>query len=224
VVSIIRDTIDAHPALLVSPYGHFFAWYDLIGKQWISRTDSSKKIISTLNLKDNLIRKIFKARNGDIYFATAKYGIGLWPNKSKPLSYLSNDPENKRSISNDNVFDMAEDVKGNLWVSTYGGGLNYFNIDTRSFTHAASTNNLTEGIQTDKKGNVWMISNGNLQKYEPGLETSTSFVLPDIEKSGGVRGNIYKDKDGIMYVAVQITLYTLIRMPQQTYKINQKYS
>ena len=30
VVSIIKDTIDHHPVLLVSPYGHYIAYYDLI--------------------------------------------------------------------------------------------------------------------------------------------------------------------------------------------------
>ena len=202
IVSIVRDTFDLHPALLVSPYGHYLAYYDLVDKRWISRTDSTKKIISTYNLKDNLVRKIYKDHNGRVCLATMRLGLGLWQKKASPfVQYTSNDGESEKSISSDNVFDILEDNKGNLWVSTYGGGLNYFNSVTHTFTHAPSTNNLSEGIQTDKKGNVWMISNGNLGKYEPDMNTSTGFVLPDIEKSGGVRGSIYKDSDGIMYVA-----------------------
>lgn len=202
IVSIIRDTIDSHPALLVSPYGHYLAYYDLVDKRWVSRADSVKKIIPAFNLKDNLIRKIYKAPNGEACMATAKFGLGLWQKKANPyVDYMSNDPESKKSISSNNVYDMLGDKKGNLWVSTYGGGLNYFNFPAHTFSHVISTSNLTEGIQTDKKDNVWMISNGNLHKYEPNLKTNTSFVLPDLEKSGGVRGNIYKDSDGRMYVA-----------------------
>ena len=46
-----------------------------------------------------------------------------------------------------------------------------------------------------------MISNGNLNKYNPQTKTYTSFSLPDLEKSGGVKGNIFKDSRGNMYAA-----------------------
>ena len=40
-----------------------------------------------------------------------------------------------------------------------------------------------------------------LHRYDPILRSYTSFDLPDIEKSGGVTGYIYKDQQGKMYVA-----------------------
>lgn len=75
VVSIMRDTIESHPVLLVSPYGHYITYYDLVEKTWISRTDSVKKIVTSFNLKDNLIRKFYRTASGHIYLATAKYGL-----------------------------------------------------------------------------------------------------------------------------------------------------
>ena len=84
IVSIARDTFDLHPVLLVSPYGHYLAYYDLIDKRWVSRTDSAKKFITTFNLKDNLIRKIYKTSNGEVCLATAKFGLGVA--KSYPFS------------------------------------------------------------------------------------------------------------------------------------------
>ncbi|MFT3948510.1 MAG: hypothetical protein QM763_16215 [Agriterribacter sp.] len=33
VVSVVRDTIEQHPALLTSPYGHYITYYDLIEKK-----------------------------------------------------------------------------------------------------------------------------------------------------------------------------------------------
>ncbi|AXY76285.1 histidine kinase [Paraflavitalea soli] len=105
------------------------------------------------------------------------------------------------SISSNDVSDLKEDGAGNLWVSTYGGGLHYFDRTRRMFTHIPASNNLLEGLQLDPKGNVWMISNGNLHKYDPGTKSFTSFDLPDIEKAGGVRGNIFRDRKGWLYVA-----------------------
>ncbi len=202
VVSMTADTIDAHPVLLVSPYGHYLAYYDFVLQQWVSRQDSTKQIIKNFNIKDNLIRKFFKARNGTIWMATTKSGLGEWVRHSSPIvHYYHNIPGNDSSISNNHIFDIKEDKKGNLWVSTYGGGLHYFNVQTKQFQHISASHNLTEGIQVDDSGNVWMISNGNLDKYDPRHKSYSTFELPDLEKSGGVRGYICKDANGKMYMA-----------------------
>ena len=202
IVSIIKDTIGGHSSLVVSPYGHYLAYYDLVDKKWVSRTDTLLNILERFNLRDNLLRKIYKTKEGEIWLATAKSGLGVWQKKSYPsLSYLRNDPASDKSISNDNVYDIVAGTQDNLWISTYGGGLNYFDCTGKKFRHISSTNNLLEGLQTDEVGNVWMVSNGNLHRYDPRVNTYLSFMLPDLEKSGGVKGNIYKDTDGNMYVA-----------------------
>ena len=82
------DTIDGHPVLLVSPYGHFLTYYDFILQQWVSRQDSVRQIIKNFNIKDNLIRKFFKARNGKIWMATSKAGLGEWVKNSVSHSAL----------------------------------------------------------------------------------------------------------------------------------------
>jgi signal transduction histidine kinase/ligand-binding sensor domain-containing protein len=201
VVSIVKDNIDGRPVLLTSPYGHFLAYYDLQQQKWISRLDSMN-IVEKFNLKDNLIRRFYKTKAGAVWMATAKEGLALWMHNSLPkASFYNHNPKQQTSIANNNVFDMAEDDKGNLWVSTYGGGLHYFNVQTKEFTPIAATNNLIEGIQVDHHQNVWMISNGELHKYDPARKTYTSYDLPDIEKTGGIKGKIFKDNKGKLYVA-----------------------
>lgn len=202
IVSIIKDSIEGHPVIIASPYGHYLSYYDLVEKRWVSRTDTTKQILTRFNLRENLIRKIYKTSNGNIWLANGKFGLGKWKKGRVPfVNYYQNDPANSQSISNNNVYDIVEDAKGNLWVSTYGGGLNYFDTRSGSISHINVTNNLLEGLQVDDKGCVWMISNGNLNKYDPVEKTNTAFVLPDLEKSGGVSRNIYKDVTGNMYVA-----------------------
>ncbi len=202
VVSIVRDTIDGHPVLLVSPYGHFLAYYDLTDQRWVSRMDTVRNILSSYHLTDNLVRKIFKTRNGKIWLATTRTGLGNWTKHPHPwVEYLYNNPAMPGTISNDNVYDIAEDDKGNLWLSTYGGGLNYFDTSTRKFSHVPDSENLLEGLQLDNGGHVWMISNGNLHKYAPEDQLYFSYQLPDIERSGGVSGPICKDHNGHMCVA-----------------------
>lgn len=202
VVSILRDTIEGHPVLLVSPYGHFLTYYDLVEKKWVSRTDTAKKIIDRFNLTDNLIRKIYRCKKGYTWLATAKSGLGVWTNDFVPkVEQLENNPSQNSTLSSNNIYDIIEDGFDNLWISTYGGGLNRLTPSTGKFLHIPITNNLLEGIQVDNQGYVWMISNGNLHRYHPFSNTQTSFELPDIEKSSGVKGYIYKNNKGHMFVA-----------------------
>jgi len=58
IVSITKDNIEGHPSLVVSPFGHYLAYYDLTEKRWVSRTDRVKNILERFNLRDNLFRKI----------------------------------------------------------------------------------------------------------------------------------------------------------------------
>lgn len=202
VVSIVEDTIEGNPALIVSPYGHYLAYYDLTRNEWVSRRDTVRKIIQRYNIKDNLVRKLYKTRNGDLWLANMQEGVGKWTGHPRgPITFFTNDPFKKAGLSNNNIYDLEEDHKGNLWVSTYGGGLNYMDTKTGMTRHIAATSNLLEGIAADKEGNVWMISNGHLQRYNVSTQSSSLFPLPDIEKSGGVTGYIGRDNTGMMYVA-----------------------
>lgn len=202
VTSMISDSINNHPVLLVVPYGHFIAYYDYTTKKWINRRDTTESIIRKFNIKDNLVRKFYKSKNGTIWVATAKAGLGEWNKGKDPkIFYYHNIPGDNNTIGNNNIFDITEDVQGNLWVSTYGGGLHYFNTATKKFQHITTSHNLAEGLQTDRKGNVWMIANGNLHKYDPYRKSYITFQLPDAEKTGGVRGYIFEDPSGRMYVS-----------------------
>lgn len=195
IVSIIKDSIGGHPVLLVSPYGHFIAYYDFVKKHWVSRVDSVQKIVEKFNLRDNLIRRFYKTSQGRVWLATVKSGLGEWMDHSRPvLQYF-------RSDNNPNIYDMTEDGTGNLWVSTYGGGLYFFDVNNSAFQHVDLSNNLVEGLERDAANNVWMISNGHLHRYDPKLKTFRTYLLPDLEKSGGVHGYIYKDDEGKLYVA-----------------------
>jgi ligand-binding sensor domain-containing protein/two-component sensor histidine kinase len=202
VVSITEDKIEGNPVLIVSPYGHFLAYYDLVRQKWVSRRDTVKNIIRAFNIKDNLVRKLYKTEPGHLWLANVQEGLGEWTgNPLQPIVFYKNDPFRQNGLSNNNIYDIVGDTGQHLWISTYGGGLHYMNTKTKNLQHIPATNNLLEGIAMDAGGNVWMITNGNLQLYNRQTGSSNTFQLPDIEKSGGVTGYIYRDDSGMMYVA-----------------------
>lgn len=200
IVSMIKDSVEGRPAILASPYGHFITYYDLVEKKWISRLDSAKNIIENFKLKDNFVRKFFKTRNNQIWLANAMQGLGEWNKTPIPtITYHTNNPSTG-GLSNNHVYDIVEDTQGNLWISTFGGGLHYRDSQSGKITHIPGSPNLLEGLQLDEHGNVWMISNGDIVKYNPTTKAFTIFNLPDIEKTGGVSGYFFKDSKGKMYV------------------------
>jgi streptogramin lyase len=202
VVSITPYELNGNPVLFTLPYGHYMTYYDQQAKKWVSRLDSTEKIIQRYSLADNLIRKMYKTADNVLWLGFGREGLGKWqPATSPQVQYFKNNPAVEGSLSNNNVYDIVADSSGNLWVATFGGGLNYFDVRKQHSRHITITNNLLEGIATDVMNNVWMISNGNLYRYNPSTTAYTSFAVPDLEKTGGVSGYIYKDNSGQLYAA-----------------------
>jgi len=202
VVSMLKTNVEGRPVLFALPYGHFLVMYDLTEKRWISRLDSSAKIVSAFNLTDNLIRKITRTRDDRIWLATAKSGLGLWNGLGSPsFSYFQNDPSRSKTISNNYITDIAEAGDHSLWVSTYGGGLHLFDTRSKEFNRIEGSNNLVEGLNIDMHQKVWMVSNGNVYCYDPARKSHGAYHLPDLEKTGGVKGQVFQCSDGKIFVA-----------------------
>ncbi|MDT3402339.1 sensor histidine kinase [Mucilaginibacter terrae] len=201
VVSVIRDTLDGHPVLLVSPYGHFLTYYDLKTQQWVSREDTVKQILSRYNVTDNLIRLFYRKRNNDILLATSKNGLGWWSGRRERIRYLSTAPGSRDSLSNNDVFDIKEDANGNLWISTYGGGVSYFSVKTQQFKHLQESSNLTEGMLLDQQKNLWMLCNGHVHRYCTPDRVYSCYDIPEIQHTSGLSGYLYQDGEGTVYAA-----------------------
>lgn len=201
IVDVVNDSLNGHPVLIVSPYGHFLAYYDLQEQRWVSRLDSAAAILQRYDLRDNLIRRLLPGRHGGLWLANVKNGLSLLMKHTRGHQYFVNDPSDPNSISNNHVYDMLEDAKGNLWLTTYGGGLNYFDRLKRRFTHFPSASNLMEGMTMDRHGKIWILSSGHLQVFDPAINRFQYSDLPDLERSGGAKGYIYQDAKGELYVA-----------------------
>lgn len=86
-------------------------------------------------------------------------------------------------MSNKIVNCIIEDLLGNLWFGTYGGGVNKYNGHT--FTHftvqEGLLNNFIYSIIQDHEGNLWIGSNAGLIKYN-----GESISVKNLESVGGV--------------------------------------
>src|SRR5262249_25705512 len=88
----------------------------------------------------------------------------------------------KPSLSHDHVTAIHQDGAGNLWIGTWGGGLNRLDKAGTFTTYRASqglASDVGYGILEDKAGALWLTTNDGLSKLEPGTGSMISFRSGD---------------------------------------------
>lgn len=80
-----------------------------------------ERLTSNSGLSQNTVVKIIQDKKGFLWFATAD---GLSRYDGYNFKVFKSDPSNPKSLSGSDIFSVAEDEQGNLWVGTRGAGLN----------------------------------------------------------------------------------------------------
>ena len=65
------------------------------------------------------------------------------------FKFYVHDPFNIKSIGSNAVWALCKDKQGNLWVGTWGGGLNRFDYNTETFEHYHYNAKDTNSIGSD---------------------------------------------------------------------------
>lgn len=74
------------------------------------------------------------------------------------------DPDNPFSISNNTIYNLFEDNQGRIWISTNGGGANYYDPNTAKFhvfknnpdDDKSLSNSIVAAITQDTTGYIWI--------------------------------------------------------------------
>src|ERR1700690_3452767 len=81
-------------------------------------------------LSQSNVISILQDSRGFMWFGTRD---GLNKYDGYKFSVYRNDPKNNNSISNNYISAIIENSNGNLWVATWGGGLNFFSREKGIF-------------------------------------------------------------------------------------------
>ncbi len=152
------------------------------------------------SISNNIIRNIYEDSKGNIWFAT---GDGL--NRLTKEEALKKHPKfqvykhivrDKTSISHNYILPIYESAKGELWIGTFGGGLNKFIPETEnnpaSFKSYSDKdglpNKVIKGILEDESGNLWLSTNKGLSKFNPELEIFKNYDVND-----GLQSNEFQE-------------------------------
>ncbi len=165
------------------------------------------------SLSSNNIATIFEDSDNVLWIGT--YGGGIVKiirdENNNPHRYIriQNDPDTTSSLSNNSVFSFCEDKNGNIWIATFGGGLNMITTNERHKENPIITsyrkkdglsNEELYGILEDELGNLWISSNNGIFKFNIESEVFTNFQISDgLQDVNFRRQAFWKDKNGVMY-------------------------
>lgn len=112
--------------------------------------------------------------------------------------------EDTLSISNNMVLSVLEGNKNNLWVATYGGGLNNLNKDNEFFTSYTEddglANNAIYGLLRENDSLIWMSTNFGLSRFNTQSKEFQNFSENDGLQSNEFNlGAFHKGKSGKLY-------------------------
>jgi ligand-binding sensor domain-containing protein len=105
----------------------------------------------------------------------------------KTYTHTVDDPS---TLSHNDVTCIYESKDGKIWVGTNGGGLNYFNKSTDSFTSFTWDDGLPSdnirGIEGDAKGNLWVTTDKGICRFDPLRRLFTNF-----DRNDGLQSNVF---------------------------------
>ena len=96
-----------------------------------------------------------QTRDGFLWFGTM-YGLVRYDGYEYRTYYY--DPSDSTSLSNDDIVTLFEDSEGDLWVGTYGGGVNRFDRSSGMFEryrfNDSGHRDVVWAISEDRQGRI----------------------------------------------------------------------
>ena len=115
------------------------------------------------------------------------------------------------ALTNNNIFCLKEDSKGNIWIGTNGGGVNVYHPQSQTFsnysksspfaTMALPGNAYIRTIEEDKAGNIWIGSHGSgVIVFNPETRSTKSYDRRNNNLPSNVVLSVFADTDQNIWV------------------------
>jgi len=126
------------------------------------------------SLNDSYVTDIYLDNQNIFWVGTYSNGINKANLNRKPFQYFYHDPDNKKTIIDNNVRSICEDRQGNLWIGTRDKGITVLSKANsfRNFQSSESDPNTINSDQIkkifcDSRGLVWIGTKKGLDRYDP---------------------------------------------------------
>ncbi|MDJ0842079.1 MAG: two-component regulator propeller domain-containing protein, partial [Acidobacteriota bacterium] len=139
--------------------------------------------------KSPLVRAVQADIGGIIWMATDS-GVVVYDHGAGKHAYHQHDPDDPRSLSDNNAFSLLLDDSGLVWVGTFSGGVNKYNRTSETIRHIVPhpdkkqnfNNNTVFSFYEDTERKIWMgLGTGGISRYDRNTRTFQHFE-PDADK------------------------------------------
>ncbi|MCG8701467.1 MAG: hypothetical protein MI922_25680, partial [Bacteroidales bacterium] len=202
-------------------------WIGTFSKGLMVKTPGKRKL--NIPIEANDIRGFVEDKHNNIWIAT--YGLGLFCYNllDDSYSHYKHSPEDNNSISSNIILNMLLH-QGDLYLATYGGGVNVFNTKTRqayaikdiSVNGKTGANIISMAI--NNSDDLWVGSSLGITnlKRENNKWNYNSYSFKGLGFKGHLRALIIDDKKKIWF-STDIGIYELNTDDSTIFKVNLGY-
>lgn len=213
---------DADQNLWVSTKDGRLTLFDT-NKNRIGCLSSEGKVLPDASFKA-VVYAITQDSEGNIWIGTKGNGVFKVRKTEKKLQFsvvhFKKDPTDIFSLSENSVYSIFQDKKGNIWVGTYGGGLNLVKFTPEGKTYFINHRNNMKNypidlasrvrfITEDNRGHICVGSTGGLVLFSSAFSIPENIVFKQYSRIQGMKEslsnndvhNICITQDNEMYIA-----------------------
>jgi len=136
--------------------------------------------------------------------------LNTFKNGVNNFVHFRNDPNTRTSLNNNSIYSLFRDRQGNIWIGTFGNGLNIVSPVAEKFIHFKSEpgsknslNNDRVNVFLEENNYLWIGTEGGLNRYNKKDGAFKSYVHDPLNiKSIGSNAvwALCKDKQGNLWV------------------------
>ena len=164
-------------------------------------------------LSMNSVSCIYEDSEGLLWVGTNGGGVNkiIRDELNNPVKFIriANIKKDLKSISNDHVHSITEDKNGNIWIGTFGGGLNKLSkkdkhnitpVFERFTTRDGLPSNEIYGVLEGEDHKLWISTNNGISIFDPATNTFSNLSTSDGLQAENFRKYAYfKGNDGTLY-------------------------
>ncbi len=165
-------------------------------------------------ISGNDVRSIKEDGYGNLWLAIHGGGLNKFNKTSgKVTRYSANYLDWEHALSDDWVYALEIDKKGNIWIGSVAGLTRFLPSKNEFYTYNTKNSSLSHDkvrvIHEDDKGLVWVGTENGLNKFDPA--TASFKVIPSDGKWDNTITGISSDNNGKLWAA---TKYSIIKVNQ----------
>lgn len=127
------NSISGNDIISIYPEENGFLWIGTSNNGLCLYNPEKENFIHFLELGRVPVTSIHRDHQGLLWVGTLGEGIYILDEKNRFIENLRNQKDINHSVSNNEVFDIYEDNKGRIWITSNSGSLDLYSRETKAF-------------------------------------------------------------------------------------------